>query len=179
MYSALFVAQSQNQTGRHCSNSGCKSRKHNDLLNNYHFQPVAIETTGVYAKPSTLFLSGSQRSLLIYSIWWPQGATVVPLPPVPGSSQREDCQHIGPCAGLIWSWLSLAYWPHLPLFQCIADAFRLFVLSISFVAVLTLFGATLWRHVSYLTVWIWPQLMKKRELSCLKLLYCFKFIFWL
>ena len=26
-----------------------KYRKYNDLLDNYYFQPIAIETTGVYA----------------------------------------------------------------------------------------------------------------------------------
>jgi len=32
-----------------------KHRKYNDL-NNYHFQPVAIETTGVYGKSTIPFL---------------------------------------------------------------------------------------------------------------------------
>jgi len=30
-------------------------QKYNDLLNNYHFQPVAIETTGVYGKSTCPF----------------------------------------------------------------------------------------------------------------------------
>ena len=34
-----------------------KCRKYNDLLDYYYFQPVAIETTGVYGKSTALFLS--------------------------------------------------------------------------------------------------------------------------
>jgi len=34
-----------------------KCRKYNDLLDNYYFQPVAIETTGVYSKSTAPFLS--------------------------------------------------------------------------------------------------------------------------
>jgi len=34
-----------------------KCRKYNDLLENYYFQPVAIETTGVYGKSTAPFLS--------------------------------------------------------------------------------------------------------------------------
>jgi len=32
-----------------------KSRKYNDLLDNYYFQPVAIETTGVHGKSTAPF----------------------------------------------------------------------------------------------------------------------------
>jgi len=32
-----------------------KCRKYNDLLDNYYFQPVAIETTGVYGKSTAPF----------------------------------------------------------------------------------------------------------------------------
>jgi len=34
-----------------------KCRKYNDLLDNYYFQPVAIETTGVCGKSTAPFLS--------------------------------------------------------------------------------------------------------------------------
>jgi len=34
-----------------------KCREYNDLLDNYYFQPVAIETTGVYGKSTAPFLS--------------------------------------------------------------------------------------------------------------------------
>jgi len=32
-----------------------KCRKYHDLQSNYHFQPVAIKTTGVYGKPRPFF----------------------------------------------------------------------------------------------------------------------------
>jgi len=32
-----------------------KSQKYHDLQSNYHFQPVAIETTGVYRKSTAPF----------------------------------------------------------------------------------------------------------------------------
>jgi len=35
-----------------------KCQKYHDLQSNYHFQPVAIETTGVYGKTTAPFLSG-------------------------------------------------------------------------------------------------------------------------
>jgi len=34
-----------------------KFRKYNDLLDNYYFHPIAIETTGVYGKSTAPFLS--------------------------------------------------------------------------------------------------------------------------
>jgi len=37
----------------------------------------------------------------LVDVWRPQGATVVPPALVPGCGQRERCQHIGLCAGLI------------------------------------------------------------------------------
>jgi len=41
-----------------------KCRKYNDLLDNYHFQPVAIETTGVYSKSTAPFLSCVAKKLV-------------------------------------------------------------------------------------------------------------------
>jgi len=40
-----------------------KSQKYHDLQSNYHLQPVAIETTGVYGKSTAHFLSGLAKSL--------------------------------------------------------------------------------------------------------------------
>jgi len=41
-----------------------KCRKYNDLLDNYYFQPVAIETTGVYSKSTAPFLSCLAKKLV-------------------------------------------------------------------------------------------------------------------
>jgi len=48
-----------------CSNKGwgCKMAKYNDLLNNYCFQPVAIETNSVYSKYTTPFVSSLVKNL--------------------------------------------------------------------------------------------------------------------
>jgi len=41
-----------------------KCQKYNDLQSNYHLQPVAIETTGVYGKSIAPFLSGLAKKLV-------------------------------------------------------------------------------------------------------------------
>ena len=41
-----------------------KCQKYHDLQSNYHLQPVAIETTGVYGKSTALFLSGLVKKLV-------------------------------------------------------------------------------------------------------------------
>jgi len=41
-----------------------KCQKYHDLQSNYHFQPVAIETTGVYGKSTAPFLSGLLKKLV-------------------------------------------------------------------------------------------------------------------
>jgi len=41
-----------------------KCQKYHDLQNNYHFQPVVIETTGVYDKSTAPFLSGLAKKLV-------------------------------------------------------------------------------------------------------------------
>jgi len=41
-----------------------KCQKYHDLQSNYHFQPVAIETTGVYGKSTAPFLSGLSKKLV-------------------------------------------------------------------------------------------------------------------
>ena len=40
-----------------------KRQKYHDLQSNYHFQPVAIETTGVYGKSTAPFLSVFSKKL--------------------------------------------------------------------------------------------------------------------
>ena len=44
-----------------------KCRKYNDLLDNYYFQPVAIETTCVYGKSTAPFLSFLGKKLAYIS----------------------------------------------------------------------------------------------------------------
>ena len=44
-----------------------KCRIYNDLLDNYYFQPVAIETTGVYGKSTAPFLSCLAKKLVYIS----------------------------------------------------------------------------------------------------------------
>jgi len=83
----------------------------------------------------------SQRNLLICR--WPQGASVAPPAPVPGCGQRICCKHIGLCASLIWYhpfFFSVAFNVliniaayHLPLCQCIANAFPILILSVRFI----------------------------------------------
>ena len=41
-----------------------KCQKYHDLQSNYHLQPVAIETTGVYGKSTAPFLSGLTKKLV-------------------------------------------------------------------------------------------------------------------
>ena len=83
-----------------------KCQKYEDLLDNYHFQPVTIQSTGVYMVSSLLlFWAVSQETC--WQVWWPQGATVVRPALVPSCGHTECCQHIhiGLC-GLTWFWLS-------------------------------------------------------------------------
>jgi len=73
-------------------------QKYHDLLDNYFFQPVAIETTGVHSKSTAIFWAALQRNLLICQMIPAQGTTVVLLTPVASCCQRERWQHIGLCA---------------------------------------------------------------------------------
>ena len=41
-----------------------KCQKYHELQNNYHFHPVAIETTGVYRKSTAPFLSVFSKKLV-------------------------------------------------------------------------------------------------------------------
>jgi len=41
-----------------------KCQKYHDLQSNYHFQPVVIETTGVYVISTAPFLSGLSKKLV-------------------------------------------------------------------------------------------------------------------
>jgi len=78
-----------------------KCRKYNDLLDNYDFQPVAIETTAVYSKSTDLFLSCLAKKLVDISgdprkqQWLHQRLS---LAVVRGNTASID---IGLCASLI------------------------------------------------------------------------------
>ena len=79
-----------------------KCQKYHDLQSNYHLQPVAIETTGVYGKSTAPFLSGEWSCEETCScVWRPQGMSVATPASVPGCGQGKCCQHIGLCASLI------------------------------------------------------------------------------
>ena len=119
-----------------------KCQKYHDLQSNYHLQPVAIETTGLYGKSTAPFLSGLAKKL-------------VDVSGDPGSAS-------GSTSVCPWLWsgeMLPAFWPvcefdltlrvlfliaafnvlitiiayHLPLYQCVAIAFRILVLSVRFI----------------------------------------------
>ena len=86
-------------------------QKYHDLQSNYHFQPLAIETTSVYGKSTILFWMALQRNLLLLCL----------VIPVSASGSTSVCP---------WLWsreMLPAYWPgckfdltlsHLFLFSC-------------------------------------------------------------
>ena len=79
-----------------------KCQKYHDLQRNYHLQPVALETTGVYGKSTAPFLSGLAKKLVDVSGDPREGVPVAPPASVPGCGQGKCCQHdIGLCASLI------------------------------------------------------------------------------
>jgi len=85
--------------------------KYHDLQSNYHFQPVAIETTSVYGKSTAPYLSGLAKKLLICLV-------------TPGSAS-------GSTSACLWQWsedMLPAYWP-----VCKID----FIFICSFLAVAT------------------------------------------
>ena len=118
-----------------------KCQKYHDLQSNFHFQPAAIETTGVYGKSTALFWVVFRRNLLMCLA-------------TPGSTS-------GSTSVCPWLWpgeMLPAYWPvckfdlilpvlflaaftvlttitayHLSLYQCVAIALRIFVLSVRFI----------------------------------------------
>ena len=45
-----------------------KCQKYHDLQSNFHFQPVAIETTGVYGKSTAPILNGLAKKLVDVSV---------------------------------------------------------------------------------------------------------------
>ena len=125
-----------------------KCQKYHDLQSNYHLQPVAIETTGVYGKSTAPFFWVVLRRNLLMCL------------AIPGSAS-------GSTSVCPWLWsgeMLPAYWPvcefdltlrvlflfsstvvaasnvpititayHLPLCQCVAIAFRILVLSVRFI----------------------------------------------
>jgi len=119
-----------------------KCQTYHDLQSNYHLQPVAIETTGVYGKSTAPFW-----------VVWRRGLLVCLATPGNASGSTSVCP---------WLWLGEmlpAYWPvcevdltlrvlflvaafnvlitmtayHLPLYQCVVIAFRILVLSVRFI----------------------------------------------
>ena len=73
-----------------------KCQKYHDLQSNYHLQPVAIETTGVYGKSTASFLSSLAKKL------------------VDVSGDPRECQWLHQRLSLPWLWSGEtlpAYWP--------------------------------------------------------------------
>ena len=71
-----------------------KCQKCNDVLDNYYFQPVAIETTGVHGKSTAPFLSCVAKNLLTF--------------------QATPERYSGFTSACLWPWSEgtpLAYWP--------------------------------------------------------------------
>jgi len=119
-----------------------KCQKYHDLQSNYHFQHVAIETTGVcMASPLPLFWVVLQRNLLMRLASpgstsgstricpWPWSGETLPaywrvckldlILPVPFLVALNVLTTIAAC--------------HLPLYRCVAIAFRILVLFVSFI----------------------------------------------
>ena len=119
-----------------------KCQKYHDLKSNYHFQPVAIETTGQYGKSTSPFLSGLTKKLVDVSgdprerQWLHQCLSLAVV--------RENAASILACVckfDLILPVLFLAAFNilttitayHLPLYRCVAIAFQILVLSVRFI----------------------------------------------
>ena len=78
-----------------------------------------------------------------WCVWRPQGAPVAPPASVPGCGQGKCCQHIWPVCKFdlilpvvfltAFNVLTTITAYHLPLYQCVAIAFRILVLSLSFI----------------------------------------------
>jgi len=114
----------------------------------YYFQPVAVETTGVYGKPTAPFLSCLAKKLVDIDFRQPQGATVAPaarhlsLAVVRGNTTN---MFVLACVQ-VWSdfshpqrikWLiNQCSCPSLASLQWIAIAFRMSAFSVSFVCCL-------------------------------------------
>ena len=110
---------------------------------NYHLQPVAIKTTGVYGKSTAPFMSGLAKKLFDVS------------------GDPRECQwlHQRLSLAVVRGYAANIYWPvcefdltlrvlflvaafnvlititayHLPPYQCVAIAFRILVLSVRFI----------------------------------------------
>ena len=133
-----------------------KCRKCNDLPINYYFQPLAIETTGVYGKSTAPFLSCLAKKL------------------VDISGDHRDRRDSGSTSACLWPWSEgtpLAYWPvckfdlilatlsaltsaphscpSLASLQWIAIAFRMPVFSVSFIVFSMFFYAFCKSPVQY------------------------------
>ena len=122
-----------------------KCQKYHDLQLqiNYHFQPVAIETTGVYGKSTAPFLSGLSKKLVDVSgdpterQWLHQRLSLAVARGNAASIFWAVCK-----CDLILPVLFLAAFNvlttitayHLPLYQCVAIALQILVLFVRFIA---------------------------------------------
>ena len=104
-----------------------------------------------------------------WCVWRPQGAPVAPPASVPGCGQGKCCQHWPVCKfDLILPVLFLAAFNllttitafHLPLYQCVAIAFRILVLSVRFI-VASVVQCYLVHWLNILSV-AWPVLRVQR-----------------
>ena len=73
-------------------------QKCNDLLSNYHFQPAAIETTGVYGESTSPFLAALPRNLLIFLV-----------NPMSDSVSTSVCPWLWPGGTLAAYWLACQF----------------------------------------------------------------------
>jgi len=123
-----------------------KCEKYNDLLDNYYFQPVAIETTVVYGKSTAPFLTCLAKKLVDISgdprerqcsTSWRWGTPVVHQRLSP-AVVRGNTASILAC---VQAWSDFNHpqcfnqcsCPSLASLQCIAIAFRMSVFSVSFI----------------------------------------------
>jgi len=119
-----------------------KCQKCHDLQSNYHFQPVAIETTGVYSKSTAPVLSGLAKKLVDVSgdprerQWLHQCLSLSVVRRNAASISWPVCKF-----ALILSVLFLVAFNvltsiadcHLPLYQCISIVSQILILSVSFI----------------------------------------------
>ena len=143
--------------------------KYHDLQSNYHFQPVAIETTGVYGKSTVPFLSGLSNKLVDVSgdprecQWLHQRLSL--------AVARGNAASILACVQ-VWSNFTCSFLAafnvlititayHLPLYQCVAIAFQILVLSVRFIVPLVVQCYLLVHWLNILSI-AWPMMRVQR-----------------
>jgi len=108
------------------------------------------------------------RKETCWYVWWPQGAPVAPPVPVPGCGQRNAASILA-CMQ-VWSGVVCSFFStfnvltsiaacNLPLCQCTATVFRIFVFSISFIVP----SVVLCYLVHWLTILSVAQLMMRLQ----------------